>query len=374
MIDDIKNQIHALFDGADLDTSVEIVNELRAHIADHSPFASEPVDSVMWVKADSVYANDYNPNVVAPPEMELLKLSIQNDGYTQPIVTMGDANGDREVIDGFHRNRVGKESPEIQKRVKGYLPVVTIREGQQGRNDRIASTIRHNRARGKHRVDVMSDIVLELKRRTWSDERIAKELGMDADEVLRLCQVTGMAEAFSDEEFSSSWDIEGAEDLEPDEFDDKDYKGRRTGGNGDITRIYYTWDQWESFHAGFFNTTPPEGMTSEYAKRKYAETLRDIDGFRKALEGVFADWPKAVDHNLSNVRMNRLAWLEQAAVCYLHGIPSTFYEVYFILYQDERDAADTVALEYLNRWLTAHEYETIADLDGAERTTQPELY
>ena len=375
MLEDVKNQISELFDGQDLDGVVETLNELRDHIHQYSPFATEPVDSVRWVKSDSVYANNYNPNVVAPPEMELLRLSIQNDGYTQPIVTMDDGDGSREVIDGFHRNRVGKEDPQIQARIKGYLPVVTIRKEQEGRNDRIASTIRHNRARGKHRVDVMSDIVLELKRRTWSDERVAKELGMDPDEVLRLCQISGMAEAFSDEEFSDSWDIEGAEVLEPEEdFGDEDIKGRRQGGNGNIARIYHTWDQWESFDAGFFNTAAPEGLTSEGCKEIVANTLRDIPELERILEKVWEEWPKAVDHNMSNIRMNRLAWIEQAAACYEHGVPSAFYDGYYYLTPEERDAADQVALNFLNRWLEDHEYETIPDLSGAERTTQPELY
>lgn len=201
--------INELLDGDDLDTTVENMNTLRQAIFDKSPFATEPVDFVRWVKADSVHANDYNPNVVAPPEMELLRLSITADGYTQPIVTMDEGDGTRQVIDGFHRTRVGKESPDVSARVKGYLPVVTVRADREDKSDRIASTIRHNRARGKHRIDAMSDIVVELKRRNWSEARIGKELGMDADEVLRLCQLTGLAELFSDADFSRSWTAEG---------------------------------------------------------------------------------------------------------------------------------------------------------------------
>lgn len=223
-IDNVKLQITSLFEGLDLDASVEVLNELREHIAGHSPFGAEPVDSVTWVKADSVHANDYNPNVVAPPEMELLRLSIAADGYTQPIVTMGEDDGTRQVIDGFHRNRVGKECPDIQKRVQGYLPVVTIRDDRMDRNDRIASTIRHNRARGKHRIDAMSEIVVELKRRNWSNERVAKELGMDADEVLRLCQITGLSELFSDDEFSRSWDVATNDDDDFTELTEDDVR------------------------------------------------------------------------------------------------------------------------------------------------------
>jgi len=191
-----------------LHDKVVILNEFKKLMHEISPFKTEPVDCVLWVKNDTVAANDYNPNAVAPPEMELLRLSISNDGYTQPIVSMDNGDNTREVIDGFHRNRVGKECEDIQKRVHGYLPVVTIRESQLGKGDRIASTIRHNRARGKHKVEAMSDIVLDLKKRNWSDKKIAKELGMDADEVLRLGQITGLAEMFADKEFNEAWRAE----------------------------------------------------------------------------------------------------------------------------------------------------------------------
>jgi ParB-like chromosome segregation protein Spo0J len=173
------------------------------------------VDFVRWVPAELVHANDYNPNSVAPPEMALLKVSIEADGYTQPIVSMADPDGRYEVIDGFHRHRVGKECPSIQQRVQGYLPLVQIRESQKGKTERMASTIRHNRARGKHQVSAMSDIVVELKRRNWSDEKIAKNLGMEPDEILRLCQVSGLAELFSNQEFSQSWDVENLDDVYP---------------------------------------------------------------------------------------------------------------------------------------------------------------
>jgi len=189
----------------DLDSKVSIINEIKIKLHSVSPMSTEPVDCVLWVKNDTVKANDYNPNSVAPPEMELLRLSISNDGYTQPIVSMDNQDGTREVIDGFHRNRVGKECKDIQERVHGYLPVVTIRESQSDKNNRVASTIRHNRARGKHKVESMSDIVMDLKKRNWSPSKISKELGMDADEVLRLSQISGLVEAFKDSEFSKSW-------------------------------------------------------------------------------------------------------------------------------------------------------------------------
>lgn len=200
-----------------LDEKVDAINQIKLALHDISPFNTEPVDCVIWVKNNLVHANDYNPNSVAPPEMALLHRSIQADGYTQPIVSMPDPDGRYEVIDGFHRHRVGKECIDIQSRVHGYLPVVQIRESQKDRNDRMAATIRHNRARGEHRVESMADIVVELKRRFWSDEKIAKELGMEPDEVLRLTQVTGLAGLFADREFSEAWEAERLEEIEGDE-------------------------------------------------------------------------------------------------------------------------------------------------------------
>lgn len=183
---------------------VEVLNEVRRMLHEVSPMKAEPVDLVLWVLADHVEANDYNPNSVAPPEMRLLEHSIAEDGYTQPIVTW-ERDGVREVVDGFHRNRVGRESKAVRSRVLGYLPVTTINTSRLDRGDRIAATIRHNRARGKHRVDSMSEIVVELSRRNWSNAKIARELGMEADEVLRLQQISGLAELFADREFSEAW-------------------------------------------------------------------------------------------------------------------------------------------------------------------------
>jgi ParB-like chromosome segregation protein Spo0J len=185
---------------------IEAINQVKMALHEISPFKNEPVDCVLWVKAETVKANDYNPNVVAPPEMTLLKHSIEADGYTQPIVTYA-VEDSREIIDGFHRSRVGKEVKAIYKRLNGYLPVTTIRSDRTNRDDRIASTIRHNRARGRHQVDNMSEIVVELSRRNWSEEKIGKELGMEPDEVLRLKQISGLAEIFADKNFSEAWEI-----------------------------------------------------------------------------------------------------------------------------------------------------------------------
>ena len=219
-IQDIKIRMESELSRLEGEDLVNTINDLREIIHAFSPFKSEPVDFVRWVRNDLVHSNDYNPNSVAPPEMELLRLSIDADGYTQPIVSMADPDGRFEVIDGFHRHRVGKECADIQARVQGYLPLVQIRESQSDKTDRMASTIRHNRARGKHRVEAMSDIVIELKKRNWTDERIAKNLGMEPDEVLRLCQISGLAELFSDEDFSASWDIDDIDDVEVPDLDE----------------------------------------------------------------------------------------------------------------------------------------------------------
>lgn len=196
-----------------IEEQIECINLMREEIHKISPFKSEPVDFVKWVKNSSVGANEYNPNSVAPPEMELLRLSIASDGFTQPIVTWQHSDiVENEVIDGFHRHRVGKECQDIQERIHGYLPIVAVSEDREGKNDRVASTIRHNRARGKHKVEAMAEIVLDLKKRNWSDKKISKELGMDQDEVLRLTQITGLMEMFSDSEFSIAWKAEVLED------------------------------------------------------------------------------------------------------------------------------------------------------------------
>jgi ParB-like chromosome segregation protein Spo0J len=160
---------------------------------------NHPVSKVIWVPTDQVYANDYNPNTVAPPEMELLQISIVSDGFTQPIVTWKTETG-YEVVDGFHRHLIGKQLG------LSHLPIVVINNDRVGKGDRIAATIRHNRARGKHTVVGMSEIVQDLSRRNWSDEKIGRELGMSPDEVLRLRQVRGLADMFADKDFSEAWE------------------------------------------------------------------------------------------------------------------------------------------------------------------------
>ena len=210
----VKKILYEKIKQEDIDNQIVIINDLKQFLHSISPFSQEPVDCVLWVKSSGIEANDYNPNTVAPPEMKLLERSIQEDGYTQPIVTWKH-NGKYEVVDGFHRNRIGKESLLVNDRIMDYLPITIINDDRLDRGDRISATIRHNRARGKHQIGAMSDIVVELKRRNWSDEKIGRELGMDPDEVLRLTQITGLAEMFADEEFTEAWEaVIGEEDYE----------------------------------------------------------------------------------------------------------------------------------------------------------------
>jgi ParB-like chromosome segregation protein Spo0J len=207
IINEIESIARRIDELPTLEEKIEVINAIKTALHDVSPMKAEPVDCVLWVRGEDVQANDYNPNKVATPEMRLLEHSITADGYTQPIVTWPD-NNHYEVIDGFHRNRVGKESKTVSARLHGYLPVTVIRNDRTARADRIGSTIRHNRARGVHQVDNMSEIVVELSRRNWSDTKIGRELGMEPDEVLRLKQISGLAEVFADKEFSEAWEIE----------------------------------------------------------------------------------------------------------------------------------------------------------------------
>lgn len=212
-IDAAAAKLASLIDELPLDQKVLALNVARARLHAVSPFSNHPVDCVAWVPGGDVVANDYNPNSVAPPEMKLLSTSIRADGYTQPIVT-NEEDGARVVVDGFHRHRVGREDPRVSQSVHGYLPTVQIRGEQTGREQRQASTIRHNRARGTHSVEKMSEIVAELSKKGWDDQKIGSELGMEPDEVLRLKQITGLADLFKDRAFSEAWEADTDEPID----------------------------------------------------------------------------------------------------------------------------------------------------------------
>ena len=168
-----------------------------------TPAFNSPVYNVRRVPLDKIRANAYNPNAVAPPEMKLLEKSIWEDGYTMPIVTYYDEKEDvYEIVDGFHRYSIIVKNKKIRERERGFLPVVVI---EKDLTNRMASTIRHNRARGSHSVDLMCDIVADLKEAGMSDDWIMRHIGMDADELLRLKQITGLAAAFADKPFGRAW-------------------------------------------------------------------------------------------------------------------------------------------------------------------------
>jgi hypothetical protein len=362
-----------------LPEKVDCLNYIREQLHKESPFKTEPVDFVKWVVNTEVAANDYNPNSVAPPEMELLRTSIRADGYTQPIV--GNREDDKiVVVDGFHRHRVGKECADIQSRIHGYLPVVQIRTEQISRSDRMASTVRHNRARGKHKVEAMSDMVIELKRRNWTNAKICKELGMDEDEVLRLCQITGLADIFADGEFSKAWEPQGY--ITPEDFEDisgdvDDYIDSdvtvKTANTDDEGRVFHTFDKWECAAAGFYESKPPKGMTADHCRAYYRELLVDILEFERVLDGVVTEWKHSCEHYLTNGAMNRIAWLGQAALCYKYGIPAEFRGGYGLLTEAQQLAADEAALRALNKWMEANGRPHV-EMGDANPNRQADIY
>ena len=203
MIEDILKEMP-------FDDKVAVFNKVTQELYDWLD-VRHPALNVQLVPADEVIGNDYNPNHVAPPEMRLLRLSIRKDGVTMPVVVC-DTPENREhpytVVDGFHRTTVIQHDRDIRNSLHGYVPVSRLNKSLE---DRITSTVRHNMARGTHQVELSAKLVVMLKKHNWTNARIGKELGMDADEVLRLKQITGLAEAFKDEDFSKSWRSEDGE-------------------------------------------------------------------------------------------------------------------------------------------------------------------
>jgi ParB-like chromosome segregation protein Spo0J len=210
---------------AEAENKIEFINELREFIHKESPLCDQPVDYVKWVPIERIRANDYNPNNVASKEMGLLYTSIKQDGYTQPIVSIEDKSIQKNIIvDGFHRYFTGKKMADIREKVLGYLPVVTINKDV---NDRMASTIRHNRARGVHAVSGMSNMVFEMLKNGWKDEDICNKLGMDTEELLKLKHITGFSKLFENVEFKFSWKTTEMIEIE------KNYKMRQNEGNNE---------------------------------------------------------------------------------------------------------------------------------------------
>lgn len=194
MIEQIKNYV-----GNDINK----INEIKQALYECSPQKHNPVDFVRWVPIEKLRANDYNPNSVAKIEMNLLFTSIKHDGYTQPIVTFYDKEKDAYIIvDGFHRYSTIKNSKYLRELNHGLAPIVVI---DKSMNDRRASTVRHNRARGSHSVEGMTDLVYQMLKDGWSDVRICNELGMEADELIRLKYVTGYAKLYEKKEYNMAW-------------------------------------------------------------------------------------------------------------------------------------------------------------------------
>lgn len=375
-IDKIKEIINLDIINLDLESKINYINNLREFIHDISPFKNEPVDFVKWIKCDNVIANDYNPNKVAPPEMQLLEISIMNDGYTQPVVTFPKDKSIVEVVDGFHRTRVSKESKIVRQRVYGFTPTVIIRKEQSDKNDRIASTIRHNRARGKHQIDAMSEIILELKNRNWKNERIARELGMDEDEILRLCQITGLQDIFKDDDFSKSWESSDIiTNYEPitDDLSPEEVENYRTVNTNDPDRIFHTFEKWECHKAGFY-ASKKDGMTQEQCENEYAKFLSDDERFKEGLNGVLNEWINSCEHYLTNKAMNRIAWLGQAAMCYSTGIPSKYCSGFNLLTESQQDKANTIALEALNYWMKKYNRNEITMEEALSIGRQVNIY
>lgn len=201
------NDLQAYLDTLSDVERIEAINDFRRALHAYSPFRDQPVDCVLWVESSKIAPNDYNPNNVAPPEKRLLLKSLETDGFTQPIVVQEDAPDHFEIVDGFHRHELGKGRASLKRKLQGYLPVTCLNNVHSSKSDRMAATIRHNRARGRHQISEMSEIVRELTRNGWDEERIGKELGMDSDEVLRLKQINGLTELFAGRRFSRAWTV-----------------------------------------------------------------------------------------------------------------------------------------------------------------------
>ena len=205
MIAELSKQLCEELAKLDPETRIDALNDVRFQMHQISPLKHHPVDFIKWVKSEKVEANEYNPNAVAPPEMKMLYESIANDGYTMPIVSFPDEDTIK-IVDGFHRRETERRNKDISESTMGYLPLSTIRSSQTDKSNRMASTILHNRARGSHNIELMSQIVSELVEMGKGDPWICKHIGMSIDELLRMKQITGLASLFQNKDFSDSWD------------------------------------------------------------------------------------------------------------------------------------------------------------------------
>lgn len=199
-IDEVSNN----FDSIPDDEKIEALNRISEYLHEKLSPVKQPINKVLWIPIDKVEPNDYNPNAVANKEMKLLYTSILHDGYTQPIVTIWDEEKEKYIIvDGFHRYFTCKTQEDILERNKGHVPIVVI---EKDINDRMASTVRHNRARGEHSITGMGNMVFELLQNGWTDSEICNHLGMEAEEILKLKHITGFSKLFEDSEYQKSWE------------------------------------------------------------------------------------------------------------------------------------------------------------------------
>ena len=201
------NQLHDYLQSLAPDDKIDAMNQFRQVLHAESPFKDQPIDCVLWVKEEQISPNDYNPNNMAPQEKRLLTKSLEADGFTQPIVVVEKKDHHYEIVDGFHRHLLSQSKATLKKRFHGYLPITQLEKCDDSLPSRMAATVRHNRARGRHQISAMSDIVRELSQLGWSDEKMGQELGMDADEILRLKQINGLCEMFGNRQFSQAWTV-----------------------------------------------------------------------------------------------------------------------------------------------------------------------
>ena len=201
-----KELLHpkTILEGTEADYQITLIEEIKELLHDISPLKEQPVNRIRWVRIEEVCPNDYNPNSVAKKEMGLLYTSINHDGYTQPIVTIYDKEKKLYVIiDGFHRYYTAKTNADILERNKGRLPIVVL---EKDINDRMASTVRHNRARGMHSIAGMSSMVFTMLENGWSDKEICNELGMGVEDLVKLKHITGFSKLFADAEYNKAWE------------------------------------------------------------------------------------------------------------------------------------------------------------------------
>lgn len=224
MNDNIQQIMKLITEGlAVTENAHEYIQSIRNEIHKVAPNQSQPIDCVRWVPIENVIANDYNPNSVARNEMKLLYTSIDHDGYTQPVVTVQDPEtGKYVIVDGFHRYTTMKLYADLQEKTGGLLPIVVI---DKPINDRMASTVRHNRARGKHSITGMASMVFKMLDNGWEDAAICNELGLESDELVRLKHVTGFSKLFENINYRKAWETRSQLDIKkkyikenPDEF------------------------------------------------------------------------------------------------------------------------------------------------------------